>query len=79
MYRSKSYCFFLDNVFIMFFFSFFMVSLRELITQRKTELSSVESQLQQQQESISGEERRLGQEERVFLEQTTPLQLIIVL
>ena len=54
-----------------------MVSLQELITQRKTELSSIESQLQRQQESISEGEIRLGQEERIFLEQTTPLPLTL--
>ncbi len=61
----------------MFFVSLLMVSLQELITQRKTEVSSIEAQLQRQQESISEGERRLGQQERIFLEETTPLPLTL--
>ena len=54
-----------------------MVSVQEVISQRKSEISAFESQLQKQSKLISEQERKVLQQERKFISETTPIPLTI--
>ncbi len=52
-----------------------MVSIQEILQQRRTELSSFEQSLEEQRQRISTQEVRVSEEERRIVEETTPLPL----
>ena len=55
-----------------------MVSVQQVISQRTSEVSQFESQLQKQSKLISEQERRVLQQERKFRRETAPVPLTII-